>query len=439
MLRLAPGQPGYCELVLLLAELDRAAGQFWLLRGIAEAANHVYEGLVRAEWAGLSDLERIVYLAQAQQEAEAKERARVLEADAKGRARLLEVDPEAETVPGLPGLPAESAMTPGRVPAEPAAVPVPPPPVFGAFLNAAALPSGDAACSEGPLSSLLAAAAARTLPSHPGVCNSAYSPALLAAVGLLPAETLAGWLAHASMGPPFAGLVQELVGASAAPSSDHVFALQSLAAAAPGHAAPAALAAAALLGRLARPVGLAEVVHTLLLGANYLDPLVAEALAAVYGGSAQGAAAALRAASLRWAAGAAGGSSSGSAGASLGLAPASQAQHQPQQPPAPSGSSRRYAGADPGSARFRRGLPARADGRALTEQEVLQLAAACGLYTDSRQAFWLFGTSGARIGLALRPLGGGGVINFWLRQAKLTIAGNTEVRERLLEAVLAWT
>ncbi|CAK0907659.1 unnamed protein product, partial [Prorocentrum cordatum] len=223
------------------------------------------------------------------------------------------VDPEAETVPGLPGLPAESAMTPGRVPAEPAAVPVPPPPVFGAFLNAAALPSsssssssssaapgsplspappaspgaphcsGDAACSEGPLSSLLAAAAARTLPSHPGVCNSAYSPALLAAVGLLPAETLAGWLAHASMGPPFAGLVQELVGALAAPSSDHVFALQSLAAAAPGHAAPAALAAAALLGRLARPVGLAEVVHTLLLGANYLDPLVAEALAAVYG------------------------------------------------------------------------------------------------------------------------------------------------------------
>ncbi|CAK0843437.1 unnamed protein product, partial [Prorocentrum cordatum] len=393
------------------------------------------------------------------------------------------VDPEAETVPGLPGFPAESAMAPGRAPAEPAAVPVPPP-VFGAFLNTAALPSssssssssaapgsplspapptspgaphcsGDAEGSEGPLSSLLAAAAARTSPSHPGVCNSAYSPALLAAVGLLPAETLAGWLAHASMGPPFAGLVQELAGASAVPSSDLVFALQSLAAAAPGHAAPAALAAAALCGRLGRPVGLAEAVHTLLLGANYLDPLVAEALVAVYGGSALGAAAALRAASLRWAAGATGGSSGGLRGparawhqrrsgppSSSASLPAALAQRQPQQLPAPSGSSRRsrrYTGADPGSARFRRGLPARADGRALTEQEVLQLAAACGLYTDSRQAFWLFGTNGARIGLALRPLDGGGVINFWLLQAKVTVAGNPDVRERLLEAVLAWT
>ena len=37
LLRLAPGEPGFCELVLLLAELDRAAGQFWLLQGHAEA------------------------------------------------------------------------------------------------------------------------------------------------------------------------------------------------------------------------------------------------------------------------------------------------------------------------------------------------------------------------------------------------------------------
>ena len=37
LLRQAPGEPGFCELVLLLAELDRAAGQFWLLQGHAEA------------------------------------------------------------------------------------------------------------------------------------------------------------------------------------------------------------------------------------------------------------------------------------------------------------------------------------------------------------------------------------------------------------------
>ena len=575
------------EALALFRSQLRASGrlhQLWL-EAVAsapvagQAANHVYEGLVRAEWAGLSDLERVAYLAQAQQEAEAKERALLLEAEAKGRARLLEafsqgtggilssssgpagadagadlvpptgapaqVAPEVETVPGLPVFPNGSAMALGREPAEPPEAPVPPP-VFGAFLNTDAMPSsssssssassaapgspltpvppaspgaphcsGNAAGSEGPRSSSLAAAA-RTFPSHPGAFNSAYSPALLAAVGFLPAEALAGWLAHASLGPPFAGLVQGLAGASAVPSSDLVFALQSRATAAPGHAAPAALAAAALFGRLGRPVGLAEVVHTLLLGANHLDPVVAEALVAVYGGPAQGAAAALRAAELRWAAGAAGGSSGGAAWACPGgsaasgfrgpgpmqpaavpaagaagyspggaaaassggsaasgsggpgpmqpaAVPAASAPSAPppwrtsgaalptvlpvlggQHPPAPNGASRRSrrapAAGGGGQSTQRRILP-RADGRALTDVEILRLAATFPLgqplYRHSGQAFFLYGSHGQKIGVAIRPAEGGGCVSCWLRQGKVTLSG--PMQAALLDAIRDWT
>ncbi|CAK0901854.1 unnamed protein product, partial [Prorocentrum cordatum] len=378
---------------------------------------------------------------------------------------------------------------------------------------------GYAAGSEGPPSSSLAAAAASTLPSHRGASNWAFSPALLAAVGFLPAETLAGCLAHASLGPPFAGLVQGLAGASAVPSSDLVFALRSLAAAAPGHAAPAALAAAALFGRPGRPVGLAEVVHTLLLGADFLDPVVAEALVVVYGGSAQGAAAALRAVGQRWAAGAASYSSSGAAVASSGggaangasgpgplqpaavpaagaaghssggaaaassggsaasgpggpgpalpaAAPAAGAPSAPppwhasagaalptdlpvlggQLPPVPSGASRRSrrapAAGGGGQSTQRRILP-RADGRALTDVEILRLAATYPrgqpLYRHSGQAFFLYGSHGQKIGVAIRPAEGGGCVSCWLRQGKITLSGSLGMQAALLGAVQNWT
>ena len=232
---------------------------------------------------------------------------------------------DSDTVPGSPpGYPAAHSGNAGASPAAgPSATPLPS--VFGAFLHdALSAASQCSSCSSNHSSSsssssgspllspvpdtvppgdtLLPAAHAGSpdaLPEGPppagpwalpgwGAGLWRLTPALLAAVQAPPAEVLAAWLGHPSLGPPLASLVQTLADAPPAPASDVVHVLGVLAAAAPSAASPAALAAAAVFGRLGRPLSLSEAIETSLLGEGLLDPIVAEALLVVYGWAAEG-------------------------------------------------------------------------------------------------------------------------------------------------------
>ena len=494
-----------------------------------EAANHAYEKLVREAWKGIGESGQQVYLgaAMAAHTASVRDagRATLQVALARGAGSSQGCsaptasppgDSQADTVPGLPAVPAQAPQVP------------PPPSRFGAFLEEAFASSSSSSSSSAPASPVTPAGDTQpgvTVPAAPpalptaspgpsawwGAGLNGLLPALLAAASQLPDEALAAWLSHASLGQPFACFVQALAAGHAVPSSDVVHVLVSAAGAVPG-GGPAALAAAAVFGRLGRPVSLAEAVQTSLHGVGLMDPVIAGALLVAYGGAAQfpmhallhalqalevpvaaqtlppgqlpcppAAPAPQRLPPPPWRAPgpqappgpppalpvppSAATGSAGPSGSGLPPPPGRAATARPPAPvskptrsassragadaapPGPCGSgrrSRRSAARPPQDAgRFRRGLPPRADGRALDAKDILRLAATwpagSPFYTRGDQAIWLFGSNGRIIGVGLRPVGGGGSISIWLRQGKVTVSGTAAMRERLLAAIAGWT
>ena len=62
-------------------------------------------------------------------------------------------------------------------------------------------------------------------------------------------------------------------------------------------------------------------------------------------------------------------------------------------------------------------------------------------YQDANQAKYLY-SNGRMIGVGIKPQGGGGAVNFWLRNGvitKVTVTGNAGAKENMLRMVEPWT